>query len=89
MASTCRLQGTPPHTHAHLQKNFGTDRSTFFFRGVSSPGASWPASPRFVSSNLGRPYLLHPLRRGPAVFSSEVGNMSPSPPREGGPLPRV
>ena len=36
---------------------------------------------------LGRPYLLSSLSEGPALFCPGVGNVSPSPPQEGRPLP--
>ena len=79
---------TSPHTCQDAHRVWVRSENFFFSRGVLPRGLA-AASPRFLSSNLGRPYLPHPSSEGYAVFSSEVGNMSPSPPQEGGPLPRV
>ena len=74
------LRHTSPHPCPPAKKFWRRSEHFFFSRGLL-PGGFAAASPRFLSSNLGRPYLPYPWSEAPAVFSSEVGNMSPSPPQ--------
>ena len=81
---TAHLPTPLPHLHWVWWRSQHFD----FFSG-SHPGAGMVASPSTTLAILGRPYLLSPLSEGPAVFCPEVGNMSPSPPQEGGALPPI